>query len=141
MSGALSAALNSWAQGERRSFFKSWAQKERRSFFIARAHDERWSFKRAQKTNFQKKTKHSIKKYLHQQYQNLKFHVLPIKGYRNEHKTGREYNLVKKKWAQMSAKWAHVFFQERKMSAGIFVSASESAAHVSEKERYHERRS
>ena len=41
----------------------------------------------------------------------------------------------------MSAKWARVFFQERKMSAGIFVSASESAAHAYKKERYHERRS
>ena len=41
MSGAQSAALKSWAQGERRSYFNSWAQKERRSFFIARAHDER----------------------------------------------------------------------------------------------------
>ena len=40
----------------------------------------------------------------------------------------------------MSAKWAHVFFQERKMSAAIFVSASESAAHVFKKERNHERR-
>ena len=32
-------------------------------------------------------------------------------------------------------------FQERKMSAAIFVSASESAAHVFKKDRNHERRS
>ena len=32
-------------------------------------------------------------------------------------------------------------FHERKTSAGFFVSASESAAHVFKKERYHERRS
>ena len=34
-----------------------------------------------------------------------------------------------------SAKWAHVFFQERKWALLFFESATESAAHVSKKER------
>ena len=42
---------------------------------------------------------------------------------------------------KMRVKWAHIFFQKRKMSAAIIVSASESAAHGLKKERNHERRS
>ena len=68
--------------------------------------------------------KQIFKKKLHealiktQNFPYIKFiHGLPLKGYKNEQKNSREYNLAKENEREMSAR----IFQERKMSAGFFL--------------------
>ena len=64
--------------------------------------------KKSAENKFSKKIKHSIDKdlkfSLYQQHWSLKLHVLPIKGYTNEQKIRREYNLAKENERKMSAK-------------------------------------
>ena len=86
-------------------------------------------------TKFSKKVRLTINKNskfsFYHEYWSLHLHILRIAGYENEHKITWAYNLATEKERKMNAR----FFQERKMSTAVFESASESAAHVSKKER------